>query len=227
MKFRFSLPSPGLPEAIWPALAISVLIHFLVATLLLWLAPLPSGGWSDRAGRLDRRFEARIEPHLAASTNPAEQFHPAFEGAPLPGAFPGEEEASGRGRTGDMDALRSDIKGSLGISTGALLSLIPESAYRKPQDLDVKPAIATRVMPAFPMIAPLVQKENILLRVLINESGGVDRVLVVGPARFSAFDEAAVQAFLAARYTPGIKDGKAVKSQITVEVTFDATTGGR
>jgi TonB family protein len=56
--------------------------------------------------------------------------------------------------------------------------------------------------------------------VLINESGRVDAVHIVASEPMRAFDEAVKTAFGSARYRPGMKAGRSVKSQMLVEVTF-------
>jgi TonB family protein len=59
------------------------------------------------------------------------------------------------------------------------------------------------------------------LRVLINEQGAVDHVLVDESDLPADFERAAKDAFLNARYAPGEIDGVAVRSQIRIEVTYE------
>jgi TonB family protein len=57
-----------------------------------------------------------------------------------------------------------------------------------------------------------------ILRVLVNEKGGVDEVKVLRPFQPSrpGIDEACAEAVKQNRYRPAMKDGKKVKTWITV-----------
>jgi hypothetical protein len=58
------------------------------------------------------------------------------------------------------------------------------------------------------------------LLVLIDEVGVVSEVSIVEGEAASRF-EAARRAFLAARFTPAYRNGRAVKSRVLVEVNID------
>jgi protein TonB len=111
--------------------------------------------------------------------------------------------------------------------------LTRESYYRS-GDLDVKPQIKVRVVPAYPDIAILKNLSGkVVIRVFIGETGNVDEVEVVKAIPPDIFDDSAITAFRAARFTPGMKGHKAVKSLVTLEVSYgspeaqDAATGAR
>lgn len=65
------------------------------------------------------------------------------------------------------------------------------------------------------------------LTLFIDETGRVARVRVDGPSLPPALEDAARRAFAAARFRPGEAEGRAVKSQIRVEVVFDNRPPGR
>jgi TonB family protein len=60
----------------------------------------------------------------------------------------------------------------------------------------------------------------VVLRLLINEAGAVDEAVAVQSDPPGVFDEAAVDAFASARFTPGRKDGNAVRSALRIELQF-------
>jgi TonB family protein len=93
--------------------------------------------------------------------------------------------------------------------------------YLPANELDEKPLIRTRVEPAFPPDAP-VSGGRVVLRVFIAETGNVDEVAVVSAQPEQVFDRAAARAFAGALFTPGRKNGAAVKSALTLEVLFGA-----
>jgi TonB family protein len=95
--------------------------------------------------------------------------------------------------------------------------------YYTPRELDVKPGIMTRVVPEYPEAAA--QRSlagKVVVRLFIDESGAVERVLALRADPPGYFERSAEQAFGAARFSPGVKDGRAVKVQLTLEVNFDS-----
>jgi len=60
-----------------------------------------------------------------------------------------------------------------------------------------------------------------VLALYIDEQGEVQDVVAEAPFLPAEYEEAARKAFLAARYAPGKIDGRAVKSRVKVEVTFN------
>jgi hypothetical protein len=61
-----------------------------------------------------------------------------------------------------------------------------------------------------------------MLRVFIDEKGQVENVVVPGKTASDPFVAAVVAAFSTASYTPGLKNGVAVKSLVLIEVNFEA-----
>jgi TonB family protein len=91
--------------------------------------------------------------------------------------------------------------------------------YLPAEELDERPLIRSSVEPKFPPHAP-VASGRVVLRLLINEAGAVDEAIALSSAPPGIFDAAAVEAFAFARFTPGRKDGHAVKSALTLELRF-------
>ena len=91
--------------------------------------------------------------------------------------------------------------------------------YYLPSQLDSRPGLLTRVDPAYPQVAPP-DGGYVLLRLLISDQGQVERVLVVAAEPQGVFDAAAVEAFSSARFSPGMRAGIAVKSQVLLEMKF-------
>jgi len=65
----------------------------------------------------------------------------------------------------------------------------------------------------------------LILRLLIDEAGQVDDVIVVLNDAPPALERNARAAFTKARYAPGLKNGQPVKSQLMIEVKLDAGAG--
>ena len=113
-----------------------------------------------------------------------------------------------------------------GAAKPAAAALPPASDSRHylTNELEVRPGIMVRVQPAYPARAA---RENIsgkaIVNLYIDANGGVERVTVerATPAGYG-FDDSAARAFRAARFSPGMKDGKQVPVQMRIEVSFEA-----
>jgi periplasmic protein TonB len=91
--------------------------------------------------------------------------------------------------------------------------------YLAAHELDRRPQILSHVEPHFPALA-LVPSGRVVLRLYIDEGGNVDAVTAESADRTGAFEATAREAFAAARFLPGIKDGVPVKSLVRIEVLF-------
>jgi len=96
----------------------------------------------------------------------------------------------------------------------------PEPYYYRTSELTERPAPLARVQPRFPEGAP--ESGRLKLRLYINENGTVDSIDITEAEPEGVFEQAAAEAFAAARFRPGHKDGNPVKSQIALEVSFGA-----
>jgi TonB family protein len=98
--------------------------------------------------------------------------------------------------------------------------LKPAWQYRRASELDTRPAVLGDI-DAIPPKDTENMGGRVVARILINEAGRADRVLVESSEPRGVFDGSVVAAFGAARYQPGMKAGAAVKSQMRVEVRFE------
>jgi TonB family protein len=103
-----------------------------------------------------------------------------------------------------------------GIGSGQLQPL----RYLRASELDARPAPLGDIEPVAPRGSEA-RSGRVVARILINEAGKADRVLVEASEPRGLFDASVVRAFGAARYRPGLKRGAAVKSQMRVEVRFE------
>lgn len=100
-------------------------------------------------------------------------------------------------------------------------SQLHSESYFRAGDLDVRPQIRDRVMPVYPETAGNLAGK-VIVNVFISASGTVDEVAVVQSGPPGIFDESAISAFGAARFTPGMKGQRAVKSLLVLEVNYDS-----
>jgi TonB family protein len=102
------------------------------------------------------------------------------------------------------------------LAAGPKAAAVKGPYYFRGSELDAKPAPLTPIEPA----ATGKTAGRVIARVFINESGKADTVRIEASEPFAIFDEAVKAAFGGARYRPGMKGGRSVKSQMLVEVTF-------
>lgn len=97
--------------------------------------------------------------------------------------------------------------------------LARHASYGLASLLDVPPVPLSDIQPEYPESAGN-QQGTVVLRLFIGASGDVDELVVVRALPSGFFEEAALTAFASARFSPGMHHGRAVKSQMAVEVQF-------
>lgn len=107
-----------------------------------------------------------------------------------------------------------------GRGPGSGYAQAAETFYWPAERLDVRPQIKTHVMPEYPKDLPSGVRGRVVLELFIAPDGKLDRVRVASAEPRGRFEEAAAKAFSAARFTPGMRKGKAVSSLVRIEVTF-------
>lgn len=108
----------------------------------------------------------------------------------------------------------------------ALPGVVGAPRYLSVEELDERPQIRSHVEPAFPLDANA-PAGRVVLRLLIGETGAVDKAVVVQADPPGPFEVAAVEAFAPARFSPGRKGGVAVKSALTLELKFGEAPSAR
>ena len=151
----------------------------------------------------------------AALTSPAGRSLPAamkpraLPAEPLPAATATAEQASNPESAGPSS---STLPGNDGQD-----EFIPRPLLTAP------PVAQAPVILVAPPGETQIARHVAILALYIDEQGQVRRVSASDPPLPPALEQAAREAFLAARFAPGQIDGRAVKSRIRVEVVFDNT----
>jgi periplasmic protein TonB len=108
-----------------------------------------------------------------------------------------------------------------------VLALPAAPDYALGARLDPGPRPLDEIEPDYPDTENL-REGVVVLRLLISDTGHVDNVAVVRAEPRGVFEQAALDAFSKARFSPGLAAGTPVRSQITVEVQFvPINRGGR
>lgn len=106
-------------------------------------------------------------------------------------------------------------------NTTTLLSL-PLDPYYASSEVDTRAEPLNEIDLVYPLV-PLQQRLAgiVRLNIFVNERGGIDKIEVVDSEPSGIFEEAALQAVTALKFSPAIKDGIAVKNRKTIAVNFD------
>jgi len=125
------------------------------------------------------------------------------------------------------------VNGALRLAAGCLLcGMLTATAapgsnpgaagvrHWKASELDSRPQIKTHVMPEYPKDLPSGVRGRVVLDLYVSEVGVVEDIKVVRAEPAGRFEEAAKRAFWPARFTPGLRKGKAVPSLVRIEVSF-------
>jgi TonB family protein len=97
------------------------------------------------------------------------------------------------------------------------LPVVRESPYFTASELDHRPVPLLPVDPRYPDGADG-RVGRVVLNLFIDRDGGVDKIVLVSGDH--PFDESAMWAFGLARFSPGVRRGAAVKSQMLIEITY-------
>jgi protein TonB len=107
------------------------------------------------------------------------------------------------------------------------MPLFVDSTWYPAAQLDIFPTALAPVRPAYPHAAAAADLAGeVMLLLLIDETGRVHECTVVDAQPAGTFEEAALEAFRAARFTPGQRDGRNVRSRLLVKVVFSPAQAG-
>ena len=165
----------------------------------------------------------RLQVFLAADARLSSARNAPPDSTEHAGQSPDASGADGQdgAHDGDASAKRS-LARLMPAPQAATLPLFPTAAYYRPDELDKRPQIKKQIEPEFPLSVNPGAKGVVNARLFIDASGIVEQVLILSAQPIGLFEHAVVQAFEGARYTPGIRGGKPVRSQLTLAIEFDS-----
>lgn len=103
------------------------------------------------------------------------------------------------------------------------LPQVEDPEFYPARKLDVLPRPLAEVVLRYPEAAGE-QSGRVTLLLLIDELGMVVDITVIDATPAGVFEEAAAESFRHVMFAPAVRNGRAVKSRLPVEVTFDART---
>lgn len=97
---------------------------------------------------------------------------------------------------------------------------MPDPTYYAARQLDVYPALLTALDLRDGSATTASVNGHVLLLVLIDGNGVVENVRIVEAEPAGHFDDHARRAFENARFSPAIRNGRAVKSCVLIELNY-------
>ena len=210
-----------------PAAAAALALSLALNALPLWLA------WGAGAGASPNPLPLLRGEVLSTRTIAIAAAAPAAEPVVRPADLPAEATVT------EAPAARRVLE-TPPIETPPLRSNPPEVAAQaapaalapattpllRSGELDRSPRPLGEISPHYPETAGS-RGGSVVLRLFIDEQGVVERAEVVRAEPAGLFEDAARTAFMAARFEPGLRAGRPVRSEMTVEVEFTAADRDR
>ncbi len=203
---------------------------FLAASILLHL--LPWLDWGFDSGRRPAQAPLTITARLVPAAAPAPEGVLARVEAPtdLPEVPP--EGAPGAARSPSTVPVPEPVPAPMPATSAAPSQTpaqpgverdgAPDLNWYTGRDLDILPRPLAPIEPVFPPGARLREVSGkVTLALSIDAAGRVVDVSVVRAEPPGVFDDAALTAFRAASFAPGIRGGRAVRSRIQTVVVFE------
>ncbi|MFM2053735.1 MAG: hypothetical protein RL456_1772 [Pseudomonadota bacterium] len=211
---------PATPRALRGCIALSLALHGAVLAAAL-VADGPPGG-AGRPGRTGA-VTARV---IAQDAQDAPAAAPAAIAPAQPPSPARRAEVPDRSDAAPAPDLLAGLP-----APAAGPAADGEDTYLGAEHLSRRPAPLGPVDLPYPADAPAGQFRAVLV-LFIDDDGAVRRIRIeeVGEGGLpEALQDAARQTFLAARFAPGEREGRAVRSRLRIEVEFvagDGATGG-
>jgi protein TonB len=107
-------------------------------------------------------------------------------------------------------------------ATFARISSPVDPTYYPASRLDVRPKALRVIAPEFPPDAEAANVPGkVIVLLLIDETGKVDQALVVEAIPRDYFEESALTALRSARFEPGPKGNRPVRSRVLISINYD------
>ena len=186
------------------ALTASLLIHLVFAGLI-------------RGGSSTLTHRASVQQHIHARL--IEPGPPALPDAP-PVAPEVKHAGSSERRktTRDFASAATESTAAHRASTAITAASAVDAKYYSARELDVYPAPLAPLVGSLP--APARSRGYALLAIMLDATGAVTQVQLLEAEPAGFFDDDGVRSIASARFTPALKNGRAVKTRIVVRIDY-------
>lgn len=204
-------------------LALAIAASLALHASLITSGPAPA--FVDQRGKPDK--------HVAEWTNSGRRSQAHVFTAVIADDSPPKEGLASNGQVVAEVPVETAAAGSTGPESGLTGTRIVNDAtsvapgplsakYFSTRDLDQRPEPLQQIDPEFPLTVDPGVRGSVVVRLLLDSAGQVEKVIPLRSNPPGLFDEAVIKAFADARYTPGKIGKNAVKVQLVIEVEFES-----
>lgn len=210
-------------QVFWTCAALSLALHGLILAMHMPTASPPASlGPAGPFSMQARLVTAPVAPQPGATATNAEAPGAAVVAVPARAAKPQDLQD----RIDRVAVAASPTIPAPAAQPSLAPALVPLGGFGVPDDYLPRPLLTVGPVPQAPIVLRTPQDDpdamlrTGLLSLFIDEEGTVRRVEAEQPQLPEALEEAAREAFMAARFSAGEVNGRPVKSRLRVEVTF-------
>lgn len=133
-----------------------------------------------------------------------------------------EKEVAPASRRASVEPVRPAAAMQNGSAAMLLLPLPPRPHYFPASQLTLKPVVLQDIPANLTIDVPNAPAQAAVLRLLINELGEIDKVIVDESSVPERAAQAITEAFRSIRFRPGERDGAPVKSQLKIQIMLES-----
>mgnify|MGYP006280549545 FL=1 len=195
------------------AFALSAVVHAMV---MVALPVNPTGGEPQVVTTITARLMPSVEDPVVEQ--PLPESAKVRETAPAPVIEPRKPVESKPEPKSELPVAK-DVPSA--PTSGIEVPFIRDPTYYPAKQLDVYPQPLTAIKLDYPESAASARVDGrVVVLLLIDEFGIVNDASIVEAQPEGYFEDAALAVFRAARFTPGQKQGRAVKSRVLLQVKY-------
>jgi len=131
-----------------------------------------------------------------------------------------QENISAKSTGSPIDIAPAPMQMPSGEAPAFPVRMSPEPYYFLVEELTENPRVLIDISPELIFFVPNGMSQLAILRLLINEQGDVDQVMVEGSALPKETQHLMIDAFSKTKFQPGKIDGISVKSELEIEVAL-------
>lgn len=197
------------------AVGVSAWLH---ALLIVGLPVDPHGGGVGDAVVIS----ARLVPGSAEPDSPLTDAPPPRTVTDVPAVEPRPQQPAAPAREAGTQPPQV-----ASARPGLDLPLARDPTYYPARLLDVYPTPLAEIRFSYPSSADADRASGLVrMQLLIDEAGLIDELTVVDAAPPGYFEEAAREGLRRVRFSPGMREGRAVKSRVVIQVRFEYGVDG-
>jgi hypothetical protein len=170
----------------------------------------------DFGGTAGGRLNDAAAPHKVITV--------AFISANAPGDSMREREVALSGSRASVEPVRPAAAVQNESAALLPLPLPPRPHYFPASQLTLKPVVLQDIPANLTVDVPNASGQAAVLRLLINELGEIDKVIVDESSVPERAAQAIAEAFRSIRFRPGEQDGAPVKSQLKIQIMLESMT---